>query len=423
MSLANWHHQQRRVVVTGLGMISPLGTRTESTWSALIEGKNGAGPITHFDATQYPVKFACEVKDFNADDFVPRKEQKKMDRFIHLGIAAAIQAWNDAGFKGRSEENNLDPTKFGTLMAAGMGGLPFIEDVVNTIRDKGPGRITPFFIPAVIPNLTSGHLSLMLNAKGPNSCIVTACASSAHAIGEAAIMISRGDVDLMIAGGSESVVCPSGVGGFAAMKALSTRNDEPHRASRPFDRDRDGFVIGEGGGALILEDFEHAKKRGARIYGEVLGYGASADAHHMTAPAPDGEGAARCMELALSRAKLDPTKIGYINAHGTSTPMGDDCESLAVERIFGSHAKNLVMSSTKSMTGHLLGGAGGLEAAICLLAMKEGIIPPTINLENPSENCRLNYAPGAAQQKKFDIALSNSFGFGGTNASLIFGKV
>lgn len=423
MSFAHWKTQNRRVVVTGLGMISPVGATTETTWNALLEGKSGAGPITLFDASNYSVRFACEVKDFNPDLYIPKKEQKKMDRFIHLGIAAAFQAWADAGFKGRAEENSLNPEKLGVIMAAGMGGLPIIEEIVNVIRDKGPSRITPFFIPSVIPNLTSGHISLMLNAKGPNTCIVTACASSSHAIGEAAVLISRGDVDCMIAGGSESVICGSGVGGFAAMKALSTRNDEPQRASRPFDKDRDGFVIGEGGGALILEDYEHAKKRGARIYGEVLGYGSTGDAYHMTAPAPDGEGAGRCMTQALERGKIDPASVDYINAHGTSTPMGDECESAAVERVFGDHAKKLIMSSTKSMTGHLLGGAGGLEAAISLLVMKHGVIPPTINLENPSESCRLNYAANQAVQRKVDVALSNSFGFGGTNASLVFGKI
>jgi 3-oxoacyl-[acyl-carrier-protein] synthase II len=393
------------------------------TWPALLAGKSGAGPITHFDAKDYASTFACEAKNFSADAYISPKEQRKMDRFIHLGIAASMQAWADAGFKGRAEENRIDPNRFGLLMSAGMGGLPIIEDVVNTIRDKGPKRITPFFIPAVIPNMTSGHISMMLNAKGPNLCAVTACASSAHAVGEAALMISRGDVDMMIAGGSEAVICPTGIGGFAAMKALSTRNDAPERASRPFDRDRDGFVMGEGGGALVLEDYESAKKRGARIYGEVVGYAATADAYHMTSPAPEGEGAGRCMALALERGGIDPAKIGYINAHGTSTPAGDENESMAVERVFGAHAKNLVMSSTKSMTGHLLGGAGALEAAISLMALTTGDIPPTINLENPSENCRLNYAANSALQRKCEAVMSNSFGFGGTNATLVFAKV
>ncbi|RYZ94061.1 MAG: beta-ketoacyl-[acyl-carrier-protein] synthase II, partial [Proteobacteria bacterium] len=341
---------------------SPLGLTLNETWKAALEGKSGAAPITLFDAKDYTTTFACEVKGFSADAYISPKEQRKMDRFIHLGIVAAMQAWADAGYKGRAEENGMDPNLLGTVMSAGMGGLPIIEDVVNTIRDKGPKRITPFFIPSVIPNMTSGHVSMMLNARGPNQCAVTACASSTHAIGEAAMMISRGDVDYMIAGGSESVICPTGVGGFAAMKALSTRNADPTKASRPFDRDRDGFVVGEGGAALILEEYEHAKKRGARIYGEVTGYANTADAYHMTSPAPEGEGAGRCMALALEHGQIDPTTIGYVNAHGTSTPAGDENESMAVERVFGAHAKNLIVGSTKSMTGHLLGGAGALEA-------------------------------------------------------------
>jgi 3-oxoacyl-[acyl-carrier-protein] synthase II len=423
MSLANWPNLQRRVVVTGLGVVSPLGLNMKDTWSALLAGKSGAAPITLFDAKEYATTFACEVKGFSADAYINVKEQRKMDRFIHLGIVAAMQAWEDAGYKGRAEETGVNPERFGMLMSAGMGGLPFIEDVVHTIIEKGPRRITPFFIPSVIPNLTSGHLSIMLNAKGPNLCTVTACASGAHALGEAALMISRGDVDVMLAGGSESVICPTGVGGFAAMKALSTRNDAPAKASRPFDKDRDGFVIGEGGGALVLEDYEHAKKRGARIYGEVTGYAATSDAHHMTSPAPEGEGAGRCMKLALERGKVNPATVGYINAHGTSTPAGDENESMAAERVFGSEAKNLIMSSTKSMTGHLLGGSGSLEAAISLMALNTGDIPPTINLENPSENCRLNYAANQAVRKQLQAVMSNSFGFGGTNATLIFAKV
>jgi 3-oxoacyl-[acyl-carrier-protein] synthase II len=423
MSLANWKTQNRRVVVTGIGVVSPLGLTLSETWKAALEGKSGAAPITLFDAKEYPTTFACEVKGFSADAYISPKEQRKMDRFIHLGIVAAMQAWGDAGFKGRAEENGLDPNRLGTLMSAGMGGLPIIEDVVNTIRDKGPKRITPFFIPAVIPNMTSGHVSMMLNARGQNQCAVTACASSSHAIGEAALMISRGDVDYMIAGGSESVVCATGIGGFNAMKALSTRNDNPAAASRPFDRDRDGFVMGEGGAALILEEYEHAKKRGARIYGEVAGYAGTADAYHMTSPAPEGEGAGRCMALALKNGQVDPATVGYVNAHGTSTPAGDENESMAVERVFGAHAKSLVMSSTKSMTGHLLGGAGALEAALSLMAMNTGDIPPTINLENPSENCRLNYAANAAVRKPLQAVMSNSFGFGGTNATVIFSKI
>jgi 3-oxoacyl-[acyl-carrier-protein] synthase II len=423
MSLTHWPNEKRRVVVTGMGAISPLGVTIGETWSNVIEGKSGAATITHFDSKEYATTFACEVKGFSADLYLSPKDQRKMDRFIHLGIAAGMMAWQDAGFKGKSEENGLNPERFGMLMSAGMGGLPIIEEVCNTIRDKGPKRITPFFIPSVIPNMTSGQLSIMLNAKGPNLCAVTACASSAHSIGEAALMISRGDVDMMIAGGSEAVICPTGIGGFAAMKALSTRNDSPTTASRPFDRDRDGFVMGEGGAALILEDYESAKKRGAKIYGEVIGYAATADAYHMTSPAPEGEGAGRCMSLALERGKIDRTRIGYINAHGTSTPAGDENESMAVEKVFGEHSKKLVMSSTKSMTGHLLGGAGALEAAISLMAMNTGILPPTINLENPSENCRLNYAAHKAVERKLEAVMSNSFGFGGTNATLVFAKV
>lgn len=423
MSLTHWPNEKRRVVVTGMGVISPLGLSLKETWGKAIEGKSGAATITHFDPKDYACTFACEVKGFSADPYISPKDQKKMDRFIHLGIGAGMQAWEDAGFKGKADENSLNPERVGMLMSAGMGGLPVIEDVCNTIRDKGPRRITPFFIPSVIPNMTSGQLSIMLNAKGPNLCAVTACASSAHSIGEAALMISRGDVDVMIAGGSEAVICPTGIGGFAAMKALSTRNDSPERASRPFDKDRDGFVMGEGGAALILEDYESAKKRGAKIYGEVIGYAATADAYHMTSPAPEGEGAGRCMSIALSRGKIDPSRIGYINAHGTSTPAGDENESMAVEKVFGAHAKNLVMSSTKSMTGHLLGGAGALEAAISLMAMNTGIIPPTINLDNPSENCRLNYAAHKAVERKLEAVMSNSFGFGGTNATLVFAKV
>lgn len=423
MSLANWPNQQRRVVVTGMGALTPLGLDVNETWTNLLAGKSGAGPITLFDATEFPVKFACEVKGFDPNKYIHPKEQKKMDRFIHLGISAAMQAWEDAGFKGRSEESGLDPARVGAYVSSGMGGLPGIEKTVELILNKGPKRVSPFFIPAVIPNLTSGHLSIMLNAQGHNACVVSACATGAHSIGESAMMISRGDADVMIAGGCEAVIGWAGVGGFAAMKALSTRNDEPQRASRPFDKDRDGFVIGEGAGILILEDYEHAKKRGARIYGEVAGYATNSDANHMTAPCADGRGARGCMELALSHGKIDPNSVDYINAHGTSTPMGDIAESLAVEQLFGSHAKELVMTSTKSMTGHLLGGAGGLESCVALKVMETGEIPPTINLENPDEQCRLNYAANEAIRKDCSVVMNNSFGFGGTNASLVFSKV
>jgi 3-oxoacyl-[acyl-carrier-protein] synthase II len=423
MSLSNWPNQKRRVVVTGMGAITPLGLTLAESWKAALAGQSGAGPITLFDAKDYACNFACEVKGFNPEPWINAKEQRKMGRFMQIGIVAGLQAWADAGFKGRAEEHGITPEKFGCLMSAGMGGLPEIEDTLNTILQKGPKRITPFFIPSVIPNMTAGHLSIMLNAKGPNISPVTACATSAHSIGEAALMISRGDADVMIAGGSESVVCATGVGGFAAMKALSTRNDAPTKASRPFDRDRDGFVMGEGGGALVLEEYEMAKKRGARIYAEVAGYAATADAYHMTSPAPEGEGAGRCMQLALKYGGVDPSLIGYINAHGTSTPAGDENESMAAERVFGQHSKNLIMTSTKSMTGHLLGGAGAVEAAFTLMALASGDIPPTINLDNPSENCRLNYSANSASRKQMQAAMSNSFGFGGTNASVIFQKV
>lgn len=423
MSLANWPNQNRRVVVTGLGTVSPLGLTLGETWKNLVAGKSGAGKISLFDATNYPVQFACEVKNFNADPFVPQKEQKKMERFIQLGIAAALQAWEDAGFKGRTEESGLDPDRVGAYVSSGMGGLPGIEQTVETILSRGPRRVSPFFIPSVIPNLTSGHLSIMLNAQGHNACVVSACASGAHSIGESALMISRGDADVMIAGGCEAVLGWCGVGGFAAMKALSTRNDSPERASRPFDKDRDGFVIGEGGGILVLEDFEHARKRGARIYAEVSGYATNSDANHMTAPCADGRGAKRCMELAMQHGKIDPNSIDYINAHGTSTPMGDIAESVAVTNLFGDHAKRLIMSSSKSMTGHLLGGAGGLESCIAIKVLEDGVIPPTINLENPDEKCQLNYAANEAVQKKCSVVMNNSFGFGGTNASLIFSKI
>ena len=423
MSLANWPQLKRRVVVTGMGAISPLGNTLADTWTALLSGRSGAGPITLFDSSDFTVRFACEVKGFDPNPYVPAKEQKKMDRFMHFGISAAMMAWKDAGFVGRTDENNIDPNRVGAYVSSGMGGLPILEETVKLIAEKGPRRISPFFIPSVIPNLTSGHLSIMLNARAHNACIVSACASGAHSVGESAVLISRGDADVMIAGGCEAVISILGVGGFAAMKALSTRNDAPEKASRPFDRDRDGFVVGEGAGVLILEDYEHARKRGARIYAEVAGYASNSDANHMTAPCEDGRGAGECMELALSRAQIDPRKIDYINAHGTSTPMGDVAESLAVERLFGAHAHELVMTSTKSMTGHLLGGAGGLESCVAIKVLETGDIPPTINLDNPDEKCRLNYARGEAIRKDCDTVMNNSFGFGGTNASLVFSRV
>lgn len=423
MSLANWPQLNRRVVVTGLGVISPVGKTTEETWKHLLAGKSGVGRISQFDTTDYPVKIAGEVKDFDPTSYISPKETKKMDRFVQLGICASVQAWEDAGFKGRSEDNGLDPKRIGAIISAGMGGLPWIETTLHTIREKGPRRISPFFIPAVIPNITSGHLSIMLNMQGYNVSVTSACSSSAHGIGEAALYISRGDADMMMAGGCESVVCATGIGGFTAMKALSSRNDEPERASRPFDKDRDGFVMGEGAATLILEEYEHAKKRGARIYAEVVGYGSNSDANHITAPTPDGSGAAECMRRALANGKVEKSRVGYVNAHGTSTPVGDVAESKALERLFEDHVKTINVSSTKSMTGHLLGAAGALEAAVSIKALETGQIPPTINLDNQDEECRLNYTPNEAIQRKLDVVLSNSFGFGGTNASVAFAKV
>ncbi len=423
MSLANWPNQQRRVMVTGMGAITPLGLNIDETWENLLAGRSGAAGITLFDPSDFSVRFACEVKGFDSSKYISPKEQKKMGRFILLGIEATMQAWEDAGFKGRTDETGLEPTRVGVYVSSGMGGLPTIEKAVDLVLKKGPQRISPFFIPAVIPNLTSGHLSIMLNVQGHNACIASACATGTHSIGESAMLISRGDADVMIAGGCEAAIGWTGVGGFASMKALSVRNDEPEKASRPFDKDRDGFVIGEGAGVLILEDYEHAKKRGARIYGEVAGYATNSDANHMTAPCADGRGARDCMRLALSHGKIDPDSVDYINAHGTSTPMGDIAESLAVEQLFGAHAKELIMASTKSMTGHLLGGAGGLESCVSLKVMETSDIPPTINLDNQDEQCRLNYAANEAIRKDCSVVMNNSFGFGGTNASLVFSKV
>lgn len=410
----------RRVVVTGMSAISPLGLTLKETWDNLIAGKSGAATIESFDVSSYSVRFACEVRGFDSSSHIPPKEQKKMDRFLKLGIVAGLDAWKDAGFSGKTEENNLDPYRVGACFCTGMGGLPSIERNYTTILEKGPKRVSPFFIPSTIPNMVGGHLSIELNLRGYNFAIVSACASASHGIGEAAWKISQGIVDQMIVGGSEAVISPSGLTGFSSMKALSQRNEEPEKASRPFDRDRDGFVMGEGAAALMLEEYESAKKRGARIYGEVLSYFANSDAHHITAPCTDGRGAEHCMRSTLEAAKLDPSKVDYVNAHGTSTPAGDIAESLAIEKVFRDHAKKLTVSSTKSMTGHLLGAAGAIESCISLKAIETGHIPPTINLENQDEDCRLNYAPNEAVQKKCQYVMNNSFGFGGTNATILF---
>ncbi len=413
--------ERRRVVVTGLGMMTPCGLNTDETWKSLVNGESGIGPISQFDASQFDTKIAGEVKPFDLDQFVPKKEQKKMDRFIHLSLAATKMAIEDSGL---SFENNEDLSlRTGCLYGVGMGGLPMIERQHQVLMDRGPGRLTPFFIPAIITNLASGQIAMTYNLKGPNYAISSACASGAHAIGEAARYIQLGTCDVMVTGGSESAVSPLAIGGFSAMKALSTRNDEPARASRPWDKDRDGFVLSEGSAVLVLEEYERAKARGAKIYGEVSGFGLSCDAYHLTSPSPGGEGASRSMEMALQDAKLPAEKMDYINAHGTSTPQGDEGETQAIKRVFKDHAYKLWVSSTKSMTGHTLGAAGAIESVISLLALHKGVVPPTINLENPSEDCDLDYVPLTAREKKISYVLNNSFGFGGTNCSLLFGKV
>ncbi|HHD10912.1 MAG TPA: beta-ketoacyl-[acyl-carrier-protein] synthase II [Deltaproteobacteria bacterium] len=406
----------RRVVVTGLGCVSPVGTGTEKAWQSITAGKSGISTITRFDATDFPIRIAGEVKDFDPSPYIEKKELKKMDLFIQYAVVAACEAFEDSGY--RITEENAE--RVGVYIGAGIGGLPAIEHWHNVLKEKGPSRITPFFIPMVIINLASGQVSIKLGAKGPNSCAVTACATGAHSIGDAFRLIQTGEADCMIAGGAESTITPLCIAGFNAMKALSQRNDEPERASRPFDKDRDGFVVGEGAGVLVLEELESARRRGAKIYAEVVGYGLNSDAYHITQPAPEGEGAARCMELALKDAGLTPEEIDYINAHGTSTYYNDLNETEAIKKVFGEHAKRLMVSSTKSMTGHLLGAAGGVEAVFTVLAIKEGVVPPTINYETPDEGCDLDYVPKEARKASLRAAMSNSFGFGGTNAVLVF---
>ncbi|NCN40990.1 beta-ketoacyl-ACP synthase II [bacterium] len=411
--------ERRRVVVTGLGMMSPCGLSVSENWNSLTHGKSGIGPVTQFDVSNYGTKIAGEVKAFDLDAFVAKKEQKKMDRFIHLALASAKMAVEDSGLEFSEDLGS----RSGSLFGVGIGGLPMIERQHSVLLERGPSRVTPFFIPAVITNLTSGQLGILYGLKGPNYAVTSACASGAHAIGESAKYIMDGTCDVMITGGSESVICSMAIGGFGAMKALSTRNDEPEKASRPWDKDRDGFVLSEGSAVLILEELEHAKKRGATIYGEVSGFGLSCDAYHLTSPSPGGDGAARSMKMALKSAGLSPNQVDYINAHGTSTPQGDEVETAAVKQVFGDHSKDLWVSSTKSMTGHTLGAAGAIESVISLMALKTGIVPPTINLENPSEDCDLDYVPNTAREKNLNFVLNNSFGFGGTNCTLLFGKV
>lgn len=407
---------KRRVVVTGVGAVSPLGLSATETWKNLLEGKSGVARVTRFDISGYESQIAGEVKGFNPDLFIHKKEQKKMDTFIQYAIAAGTMAMQDAGLQASEELAD----RFGVIVSAGMGGLPAIETQHNVLLQKGPSRVTPFFIPMTIPNLASGFLAIQYNARGPNLCITTACSSGAHGIGEAMRYIRDGHCDAFIAGGAESVICPMALGGFASMRALSTRNENPELASRPFDKDRDGFVIAEGAGILILEEMEFALKRGARIYCELVGYGLNCDANHITNPSEGGIGASKCMDMALRDASLNPSDIDYVNAHGTSTGAGDIAETMAMKTTFKDHAKKIMVSSTKSMTGHLLGAAGGLEAVISVLALRDGAIPPTINLENPDPQCDLDYVPKTARQKRLNAVLSNSFGFGGTNGSLIF---
>lgn len=410
--------RQRRVVITGLGLVTPLGIGVEENWKALMSGESGAGAITRFDASEYGVKIACEVKNFNAEEFIPKKDLRQMDTFIHYAVAAAKMAHKDSGL----EITDAIADRVGTLVGAGLGGLPEIEAQHKQLLEKGPRRVSPFFIPRLIANLAPGQISIALGAKGPNACTVTACATGSHCIGDAMKIIERDDADVMIAGGAESTISPLCVAGFTSMRALSKRNDDPKHASRPFDKDRDGFVVGEGSGIVILEELEFAKKRGAKIYAEVIGYGMSGDAHHVSAPAPEGEGAQRCMKAALRDAGVDPTEVGYVNAHGTSTPFNDSTETIAMKGVFGDHAKKLKISSTKSMTGHLLGGAGGVEGVYSALAIHRNMLPPTINYQTPDPECDLDYVPNQPQEAKVDVAISNSFGFGGTNATLAFGR-
>ena len=406
----------QRVVVTGVGAVTPVGNTAREFWAAVCEGRSGIAPIAAFDASRLDVRIAGEIKGFDPLRFVDKKDVKKMDRFIHLALAAGVDAVEDA----KIDFERVDPTRAGCLVGSGIGGIFSILEWHKVLLEKGPGRISPFFIPAVIVNMASGHLSIRYKLKGPNSAVITACATGNHAIGDAFRLIQRGDADLMLAGGSEAMINELCVAGFCSMKALSTRNDEPERASRPFDAGRDGFVCGEGAGVLVLESLDHARRRGARIYGEVVGYGMTADAHHMTAPDPDGDGATRAMAHALADGGLAPESVGYINAHGTSTPYNDKTETLAIKRVFGGHAHTLAISSTKSMIGPLLGAAGGVEAIVTVLALHHGILPPTINYEAPDPECDLDYIPNAARKAQVEVALSNGFGFGGTNATLAF---
>ena len=410
---------QRRVVVTGMGMISPLGNDMASSWDGIINGRSGLGPITSFDVSQFTTRIAGEIRNFDPSAFMTAKDVKKMDAFIHYGIAASLMAMDDSGL----EVTDENAERIGALIGAGIGGILGIEEQTAKYLEGGPRKISPFYIPSTIINMLPGQLSIMKGIKGPNFSAVSACATSNHSIGMAMRMIQYGDADVMVAGGAERGSSPTSVGGFCSMKAMSTRNDDPAAASRPWDKDRDGFVLGDGAGILVLEEYEHAKARGARIYAELAGFGASSDAYHMTAPSENGEGPARCMKSAMKDAGVNAEQVEYLNAHGTSTPLGDLAETLAMKRALGDHAYKTMVSSTKSMTGHLLGAAGGVEAIFSVLAIHHGIIPPTINLDNPGEGCDLDYVPNVAREKKIDVAMSNGFGFGGTNGTLVFKRI
>ena len=411
--------RQRRVVITGLGCVSPVGNTVAESWAAITAGKSGIATITKFDATPFTTHFAGEIKGFNIEDYIPAKEARHMDTFIHYGMAAGMQAMQDSGLV--VTEANAE--RIGVIIGSGIGGLPLIEETHAEFASRGPRRISPFFVPASIINMISGNLSIKYGLQGPNLAIVTACTTGLHCIGAAGRLIEYGDADVMIAGGAESTISPLGLGGFASARALSSRNDDPATASRPWDKDRDGFVLGEGAGVMVLEEYEHAKARGATIYAELLGFGMSADAYHMTAPLENGDGARRCMISAMKNAGINADQVDYVNAHGTSTPLGDLAETVAIKRALGDHAKNIVVNSTKSMTGHLLGGAGGLESVFTVLALHKQMSPPTINIFSQDPDCDLDYCANVAREMSIKVAVKNSFGFGGTNGTLIFGKI
>jgi 3-oxoacyl-[acyl-carrier-protein] synthase II len=409
---------RRRVVITGVGAVTPVGNTAEEFWTALLAGTSGIGPITRFDATDFPTRIAGEVKGFEPLNYIDKKDDRRFDPFLKYAIASAVMAVEDADL----DVGRVEPTRFGVLVGSGIGGITTLLDTHDVLNAKGPDRVSPFFIPMLIINMASGLISMRFNAKGPNAAVVTACATGNHAIGDAMKLIQRNAADVMIAGGAEAIIIPLTIAGFCQMKAMSTRNDEPARASRPFDADRDGFVCGEGGGLVVLEALEHAQPRGARIYAELIGYGMTSDAHHMTAPDPEGDGAARAMAAALADAEAPASAVDYINAHGTSTYYNDKFETLAIKRVFGDHARKLAVSSTKSMTGHLLGAAGGIEAIATAFAIYHGVLPPTINYDTPDPDCDLDYVPNQARKREVEVALSNAFGFGGTNATLAFKK-